>query len=97
MNPPSKIKYLFLGLLFDGIGLLSFAIPGIGEFSDVIWAPVAAWLMTRMYRGRAGQIAGMVTFVEELAPGLDIIPGFTLMWIYTFVISGKTSKKVIKP
>ncbi len=82
-----KYKDLLLGLLFDGIGMLSFAIPGIGEFSDVIWAPVAAWLMTRMYKGKIGQVAGVVTFVEELVPGLDIIPSFTLMWVYTHVIS----------
>ncbi|WP_372946037.1 hypothetical protein [Muriicola sp.] len=96
MNSGSKVKYLLLGLLFDGIGMLSFSIPGIGEFSDVIWAPVAAWLMTRMYKGRIGQIAGFVTFVEELLPGLDVIPGFTLMWIYTFVLSKKKSKEIIQ-
>lgn len=80
-----KIKYLLLGLLFDGIGMLSFAIPGIGEFSDLIWAPIAGWLMTRMYKGRIGQIAGIVAFIEELLPGLDWIPSFTLMWVYTFL------------
>lgn len=82
-----KYKQLLLGLLFDGIGMLSFAIPGIGEFSDVIWAPLAGWLMTRMYKGKIGQAAGVVTFVEELVPGLDVIPSFTLMWVYTYLIS----------
>nr|WP_299381976.1 hypothetical protein [Allomuricauda sp.] len=82
-----KYQHLLLGLLLDGIGMLSFAIPGIGEFSDVIWAPIAGWLMTRMYKGKIGQVAGVVTFVEELVPGLDIVPSFTLMWIYTYVIS----------
>lgn len=96
MKPDSKIKYLLLGLLFDGIGMLSFTIPGIGEFTDVIWAPVAAWLMTRMYKGRTGQIAGFVTFVEELVPGLDFIPGFTLMWVYTYLISRRKSKEVVQ-
>lgn len=86
-----KYQHLLLGLLLDGIGMLSFVIPGIGEFSDVIWAPVAGWLMTRMYKGKIGQIAGVVTFVEELVPGLDIVPSFTLMWIYTYFIS-KTKK-----
>ncbi len=95
MKDQHKLKYLFLGLLFDGIGMLSFMIPGIGEFSDVIWAPFAAWLMTRMYKGRAGQVAGIVTFIEELLPGLDLIPSFTLMWLYTFVFSRPGSKKVI--
>lgn len=96
MKDQRKIKYLFLGLLFDGIGMLSFLIPGIGEFSDVIWAPLAAWLMTRMYKGRKGQIAGLVTFIEELVPGLDLVPSFTLMWLYTYVFAKSGSKKVIK-
>ncbi|WP_350291768.1 hypothetical protein [uncultured Croceitalea sp.] len=87
-----KIKNLFLGLLFDAIGMLSFALPGIGEFSDVIWAPLAAWLMTRMYKGKIGQAAGVVTFVEELVPGLDVVPTFTIMWVYTYLLSGKIQK-----
>ncbi len=82
-----KYQNLVLGLLLDGVGMLSFAIPGVGEFSDVIWAPLAGWLMTRMYKGKIGQAAGVVTFVEELVPGLDIIPSFTIMWFYTYVIS----------
>lgn len=91
----NKLRNLFLGLLFDALGMLSFAIPGIGEFSDVIWAPLAAWLMTRMYKGKIGQAAGVVTFVEELVPGLDVIPTFTIMWIYTYLLSGKKAKKVL--
>ncbi|WP_350288643.1 hypothetical protein [uncultured Croceitalea sp.] len=87
-----KIKNLFLGLLFDAIGMLSFALPGIGEFSDVIWAPLAAWLMTRMYKGKIGQAAGVVTFVEELVPGLDVVPTFTIMWVYTYLLSVKIQK-----
>ncbi len=74
-----------LGLFFDAIGMSSFLLPGIGEFFDLIWAPVAGWLMTRMYKGRIGQIAGVVAFIEELVPGLDWFPSFTLMWIYTFI------------
>ena len=31
-----KNTKLILSLLFDGIGMLSFVIPGIGEFSNVI-------------------------------------------------------------
>ncbi|MGB5378710.1 hypothetical protein [Muriicola sp.] len=96
MKDQNKVKYLFFGLLFDGIGMLSFMIPGIGEFSDVLWAPLAAWLMTRMYKGRSGQLAGIVTFIEEIIPGLDLIPSFTLMWLYTYVLSKSGSKKVIK-
>jgi len=79
-----KYQKLGLGLLFDALGLVSFIVPGVGEFSDIVWAPVSGWLMTKLYAGRAGKIAGVVTFVEEALPGLDVIPTFTLMWIYTY-------------
>ncbi len=91
----AKYKQLFLGLFFDAIGMLSFAIPFIGDFSDIIWAPIAAWLMTRMYKGRAGQAAGAVTFIEEIIPGLDIIPTFTIMWLYTYVFKGAKETKTV--
>ena len=90
-NKDKKYKQLFLGLLFDAIGMLSFAIPFVGEFSDIIWAPLSGWLMTRMYKGKVGQAAGIVTFIEEIIPGLDVIPTFTIMWFYTYVF--KSSKK----
>ena len=91
-----KIKKLLLGLLFDGIGMLSFFLPVIGEFSDIVWAPIAAWLMTRMYKGKIGQGAGVVTFIEEIIPGLDVIPTFTIMWLYTYVFkSAKKKGKII--
>lgn len=80
-----KHQILLLSLLIDAIGFVSFLIPGIGEFTDVIWAPVSAWLMTKLYKGRAGKVAGVITFVEEALPGTDIIPTFTLMWLYTYV------------
>ncbi|MFS4416883.1 hypothetical protein [Maribacter sp. 2307ULW6-5] len=89
-----KIKYLLLGLLFDAVGMISFVIPWMGEFSDVVWAPLAGWLMTRMYKGKAGQIAGVVTFIEELVPGLDVIPSFTIMWLYTYVFNKSKNKTV---
>lgn len=85
-----KIKNLLLGLLFDGIGMSSLLIPGLGDLLDVFWAPLAGWLMIRMYKGRVGQAAGVITFIEELIPGLDIVPTFTLTWIYTYLLSGKS-------
>lgn len=91
-----KYKYLLLSLAFDAIGMLSFVIPGIGEFSDVIWAPLAGWLMTRLYKGKIGQAAGVFTFIEELVPGMDVVPSFTIMWVYTFLISSKTKKIITK-
>jgi hypothetical protein len=89
-----KYQKLLLGILFDAIGFVSFFVPGIGEFSDVIWAPISAWLMTKLYKGKTGKIAAVVTFVEEALPVVDVIPTFTLMWVYTYLIkSEKTDLK----
>ncbi|APG64857.1 hypothetical protein LPB136_05560 [Tenacibaculum todarodis] len=77
----NKYKKLALGLLFDAFGYASFAFPML----DIVWAPLSAYLMTKMYKGKEGKIAAAITFVEEAMPFLDVIPTFTLMWLYTFV------------
>jgi hypothetical protein len=82
----NKNKKLVLGILFDAIGMLSFTIPYIGEFGDIVWAPLAGFLMTKMYEGRVGKVAGILTFVEEIIPFTDIVPSFTITWIYTYWI-----------
>lgn len=89
-NQANKFKLLLLGLVVDAVGVLtsSWILPGIGEFADIAWAPFTAWLMTRMYKGTAGKVAGLVTFVEEIVPFVDIVPSFTLMWLYTYVFKG---------
>jgi hypothetical protein len=82
----NKNRDLVLGLLFDAIGMLSFSIPFFGEFSDVIWAPLAGFLMTWMYKGKVGKVAGILTFLEEIIPFTDVIPSFTITWIYNYLI-----------
>lgn|SRR5690606_36356183 len=81
----NKNRNLILGILFDLVGMLSFSIPFVGEFSDVVWAPISALLMARLYKGTAGKVGGVVSFLEEILPFSDFIPSFTLMWIYTYV------------
>lgn len=78
----NKTSSFVYSILFDVLGLLSFAIPFIGEFSDVIWAPIAGYLMFKMYPNRTGKIASIVVFIEELLPFTDLLPTFTIMWIY---------------
>lgn len=77
---------LVLGIILDIIGMLSFSIPGAGEFTDVVWAPLSAFLLFKMYKGIEGKVGGILTFVEEIIPGLDIIPSFTITWIYRYII-----------
>lgn len=85
----TKRMNLIFGLMFDLIGMLSFTIPLLGEFSDVIWAPVSGYLMTKMYKGTLGKVGGIFSFVEEIFPFSDFIPSFTLMWVYNYVIKNK--------
>ncbi len=91
----NKYKLLIIGLIIDGVGILtsSWVLPIIGDFADIVWAPLSAWIMTKLYKGNAGKIAGAATFVEELLPGIDIIPSFTLMWLYTHVIAKRQVDK----
>ena len=88
----SKHKKLAYSILFDAIGYLSFVIP----FLDIGWAPLSAYLMTKMYKGKTGKIAGAIAFIEEAMPGMDIIPTFTLMWIYSFVLKSKSKETIIE-
>tara|TARA_R110002124_G_scaffold138576_6_gene302275 strand:- start:221434 stop:221742 length:309 start_codon:yes stop_codon:yes gene_type:complete len=81
----SKYKLLRKGILFDIIGMVTMSIPLIGPFLDIIWAPYAAKKMSEMYSGTEGKIASVIVFIEEILPMSDIVPTFTLMWLYTFV------------
>ncbi|WP_447637516.1 hypothetical protein [Flavobacterium microcysteis] len=82
-----KQKQLMLSLLFDAIGMFSYTLPFIGEFADIAWAPISGFILARMYKGTVGTVGGIISFLEELFPLTDIIPTFTLTWIYTYYFS----------
>ncbi|MGJ7030681.1 hypothetical protein [Niabella hirudinis] len=83
MTTIKKSPSLLFCILMDIIGCLSFTIPGVGEFADVIWAPVSAIILARAFGGTRGMFGGVFNFIEELLPGTDIIPTFTIMWLLT--------------
>ena len=89
LNNNSNTTKFLLGLCFDALGCVSFAFP----LFDVIWAPLSAYLMIQMYDGKKGRIAGVVVFIEEVLPVLDVIPTFTIMWIYSYNFEAKSSEK----
>lgn len=80
-----KKKNLLKSLAFDAIGMATVGIPLVGPFLDLLWAPYAASKMKKMYPGKKGKLASVLVFLEEILPGTDIIPSFTLMWLYTYV------------
>ena len=80
----------------DVIGYASYGVPFLGEFSDVIWAPVSAFIFFRMFGGWRGAFGGIFNFVEEILPGLDFIPTFTIAWLWQRVTQKKSSKNIIR-
>lgn len=69
---------LWLCLLLDAIGMVSYFIPGWGEWIDVVWGPLSALLFYYLFAGRTGVIGAIVNFVEESLPFIDFIPMFTI-------------------
>ena len=69
-------------ILMDAIGYATFIVPFVGELGDIIWAPVSAFIFYRTFGGWKGAFGGLFNFVEEILPGLDFIPTFTIMWFW---------------
>ena len=91
-----KYKLLQRGIFYDLVGMLSMVIPVIGPFLDLIWAPIAARQMQKMYKGTEGKIASVIVFLEEILPFTDIVPTFALMWFYTFVWKKQPTIRTVK-
>lgn len=83
-----KYKKLVLSIVLDLIGL----IPLI----DIIWAPLSGYIMTKLYKGTKGKVAGIISFVEEIIPFSDVIPTFTIMWLYSYVFTKGETEDVGK-
>ena len=88
----SKYAKLAYCIFFDALGYVSIIFPPF----DIGWAPASAYLMTKLFKGKTGKIAAVVSFVEEALPMLDVVPTFTLMWLYTFVFKGKSEETIIE-
>lgn len=91
-----KRPSLLLCILFDLIGYASYALPFLGEFGDIIWAPISAFAFFKLFGGWKGAIGGVLNFIEELFPGLDFIPSFTIMWLLK-TYSKTEAKQSIQP
>ena len=68
-------------MLLDAVGLISFTIPLMGEFSDIIWAPIAAMISYKMFGEKRGKFTALTTFAEEILPFTDVIPSFTVFCV----------------
>lgn len=86
---------LWVCVFMDLLGCISYTVPMLGEVSDVIWAPLSAIVFYRMFGGTLGTFGSLFNFMEELFPGLDFIPTFTLSWVLQRItLAWKVQQKV---
>jgi hypothetical protein len=74
------LPHIALCIIMDVMGMASYFLPALGEFSDIIWAPVSAYIFYKLFGGPLGLIGGVLDFLEEIIPFTDIIPSFTIAW-----------------
>ena len=73
----------------DVIGYASYAIPGLGELSDLVFAPISAIIFYKMFGGWRGTFGGIFNFAEEILPFSDFVPTFTIMWVWQYFTNPK--------
>jgi hypothetical protein len=71
---------LIFCILMDLIGFATYSVPLLGEFGDLLWAPVSSMIFFLTFGGWKGALGGIFNFAEEILPGTDFIPTFTLMY-----------------
>ena len=81
MNISFRPSLLFC-IIMDIIGYATYTIPFIGEIGDIMWAPISAFIFYKTFGGLKGAFGGIFNLAEELMPGLDFIPSFTIMWMW---------------
>ena len=69
---------LIVCLVIDALGDSSFLLPGLGEGTDIAYAPLEAFLLSQLVRSN---VVSGVGFVEEARPFTDVIPTATLAWM----------------
>ncbi len=67
-------------IVMDLIGMASYFFPWLGDFADVVWAPISGFIFFKLFGGRLGMIGSVLNFLEEIIPFTDIIPSFTIAW-----------------
>lgn len=86
-----KQPTLIFCVLMDIIGYVSYALPLLGEFTDMVWAPISGFIFYKAFGGWKGAMGGVLNFVEEILPGIDFIPSFTITWLWKYFSNKQVS------
>ncbi len=71
-----KLPSLKTCIVLDLIGCVSYIIPLFGP----IWAFLSGIIFYFLFGKKFGVLGGVFSFIEELFPGIDLIPTFTIAW-----------------
>jgi len=87
-----QLPSLALCIVMDVLGYATYAIPGLGELGDIVFAPISAIVFYAMFGSWKG---ALFNFTEELIPGTDFIPSFTIMWVWKYFSSRKAANDAV--
>jgi hypothetical protein len=87
---------LIFCILMDVVGYATYAVPLLGEFGDIIWAPLSSLIFMNTFGGWKGVLGGVGNFLEEILPGTDFIPSFTIMWFFQNMQKKKDTSTMVK-
>jgi hypothetical protein len=96
MNQSKPMPSLVACIVMDLLGMASFGIPIIGELADIVWAPLSAMIYMKMFGFKKGFLGGAFNFIEELLPGFDIIPTFTISWFIQYAKQPKPTTYTLR-
>ena len=76
-----SLTTLAVCVLIDVLGDASFALPFLGDFSDLVFAPLSGLLLYQIFG--SGTVAA-IGVVEEALPGTDFLPTACVAWWFKF-------------
>lgn len=88
------VPHIAICIIMDVVGMATYIYPALGEFADIVWAPLSGFIFYKLFGGRFGMIGGVLNFLEEIIPFTDVIPSFTIAW---FIRKNEADKLIKKP
>ena len=73
-----KLPPIWLCIVLDLLGCVSYFVPTWGEWIDLIWAPISAFFFFLLFGGKTGALGAAINFIEESIPFADLLPMFTI-------------------
>ena len=63
LKEPLVLPNIGICIAMDLVGMLSYILPGVAEFLDIIWAPISGYVFFKLFGGRLGLIGGVLYFL----------------------------------